>query len=149
MNRILDVVGAVLSDVSRACCKKLCARLLTLEKSVTSFRPSRRLLRNQVSKYIATVDSTSPDFTAGDCRWMQWPRLLRGCRTFFSQTSTVEPAVLRAAGFFMDTRTSITDAAKLACMGTASVPVRLARRRSIAGPIPAASCVTGLYRNTH
>ena len=32
---------------------------------------------------------------------------------------------------------------------TQSVPVRLARRRSIAGPIPVVSFETGLYRYTH
>ncbi|WP_297835016.1 hypothetical protein [Thermomonas sp.] len=34
-------------------------------------------------------------------------------------------------------------------VGTASVPAREARRRSIAGPIPAVSFATGRYRFTH
>jgi len=34
-------------------------------------------------------------------------------------------------------------------VGTASVPARDARRRSIAGPIPAVSFATGRYRFTH
>lgn len=60
----------------------------------------------------------------------------------------IETCSVRRRGFFNGRATSPGTGAAASRGATTSVPVRLARRRSIAGPIPVVFSETGLYRTT-
>jgi hypothetical protein len=61
----------------------------------------------------------------------------------------IEACSVRRRGFFNGCGTSDGAGAVASRGATQSVPVRLARRRSIAGPIPVVFSATGRYRCTH
>lgn len=105
--------------------KKVCVRLLTVEKTVIRFRPSRPFLQNQVSRTIAT-NSSSTRTSARTIHMVDAGSLSSAKRESnpFQQTRSA-----RRCGFFV----ALAHGAGRA----ESVPVRFARRRLIAGPTPA------------
>lgn len=101
-----------------------------------------------MSKQIARADGTTTDSTRCRGVWMQGSRPLRECRLAGSGGVHFEACRVSRRRFFSGKETSFFDVARGVGIEAASGPVRLARRRSIAGPIPAVSFVTGLYRFT-
>ena len=111
------------------------AKLLTHRKSVIRFRPSRRFLRKQVSRVIATISKTKRPPTRA---------LGMTDAGFASPTKTQTPSRYRTravcdAGVFSSAPTNGANRHGPNRPGLPpSVPTRLARRRLPAGPTPAA-----------
>ena len=69
--------------------------------------------------------------------------------TLGKESSMARTCSASRRGFFNGRGTSVGGSGWQPRAVAASVPARLARRRLIAGPIPAVSFETGLYRFTH
>ena len=125
-----------------------CDRLLTAEKTVIRFRPSRRYLRTRVSRTTATSSST----TQPSARTVS--KVDAGTVSSAKPVSRTEHADLhRLAMRVFYCRPSAAGRRSMlpqepararAGLPPRSVPARLARRRLIAGPTPAMSFCTGL-----
>jgi hypothetical protein len=113
--------------------KNICDRLLTVEKTVIRFRPSRRCLQNRVSRIITTTRSikrtSARKIITVDAGSVSFAKTQR------HQISRTRNAL--RGGFFVAGTSSSRHAE--------SVPARLARRRLIAGPTPAVSLRTGQF----
>ena len=123
--------------------KIFCDRLLTAEKTVIRFRPNGRSLQKRVIKHNAMAGSTTRTSARNIKRWTPASHPSRK-----EEAPPIETCSAGRRGFFVGCGTSTA-----ALRGIASRqpirPVRLARRRSLAGPIPVVSFETGLCRNTH
>ena len=123
--------------------KKNCDRLLTVGKTVIRFRPSRRSLQKRVRKQNAITGRITCTSTSSIKRWTPASHPSRK-----REAPMIETCSVRRRGFFIG-RGASTAASRWIAGRLPIRPVRLARRRSLAGPIPAVSFETGLYRYTH
>jgi hypothetical protein len=122
-------------DRGRGGGENIFAKVLTHRKSVIRFRPSRRFLRKQVSRVIATISKTKRPPTRA---------LGMTDAGFASPTKTQTPSRYRTravcdAGVFSSAPATGANRRGPNRPGLPpSVPTRLARRRLPAGPTPAA-----------
>jgi len=126
-----------------------CDRLLTVEKTVIRFRPSRRYLRTRVSRTTATSSSTTQPSaltvskvdagTVSSAKTQthpEHPHLHRlATRVFYCRQSRAGTRLMR----IRPQEPALPGAGSPPRSG----PVRLARRRLVAGPTPAMSFCTG------
>jgi hypothetical protein len=117
---------------SRAGQEKICARLLTVEKTVIRFRPADASLQ----KRVRSITTTSRSTTKPSARTVS---TVDAGNVSFAKMQTHSESKTRSAsrrGFFVagSTRSRCAE----------SVPARLARRRFVAGPIPVMLFCTGL-----
>lgn len=130
--------GVSMEDRGRPAAPDFFAKLLTLEKSVIRFRPSRTFLRKQVSRVIATKRTTKRP--AARTLTKQYAGLASPEKTPNRiQRST---RAVRVAGVlaFVEGRAFVKGHVSAP---TESVAARLARRRLPPGPTPAAFFATG------
>ena len=134
--------GTVRRHRRASAAKNICDRLLTVGKTVIRFRPSRRSLQKRVIKQNAITGR----ITCTSTNSKRWTPASHPSRK--EEVPMLETCSAGRRGFFVGYRTS-TVALRWIAGRQPIRPVRLARRRSIAGPIPVVSFETGLYRYTH
>ena len=121
-------------DRGRGAAENIFAKLLTHRKSVIRFRPSRRFLRKQVSRVIATISKTKRPPT----RALGMTDAGFASPTKTQTSSRYRTRAIATRVLFHPRRPARTGCDHSWSRLPPSVPTRLARRRLPAGPTPAA-----------